>query len=57
MKCLPDGPAVAWSDACGLPTGGGQRLSKWRVYVALRWGGDERAAGAAIRRRARQVAA
>lgn len=49
VKCSPDGWAVAWSDACGLPPGRGQRLTKWRVYVWLHHGGDEAAAAACIR--------
>jgi hypothetical protein len=49
IKCIPDGPAVVWSDACGLPTGEG--LSKWEVVVELHFGGDSSAAGRVIRRR------
>lgn len=56
IKCLPDGPAVAWSDSCGLPVGRGQRLNKWRVFVALHFGGDEVAAARAIRTAARGTA-
>lgn len=56
IKAIPDGPAVAWSDSCGLPTGAGQRLSKWRVLVALHFGGDEPGAASTIRRRAREMA-
>ena len=57
IKAIPDGPAVAWSDTCGLPTGAGQRLSKWRVLVALHAGGDEAAAAREIRARARKAVA
>lgn len=56
LKAFPDGPCVAWSNACGLPAGPGTRLSKWRVYVWLHWNGDESAAGRAIRDRAREMA-
>ncbi len=55
-KCLPDGPAVAWSDACGLPTGRGQRLSKWRVFCALHHP-NERPADVAQNLRRRQLEA
>lgn len=56
IKCVPDGPAVAWSDACGLPTGKGRRLNKWRVYIALHHAGDAAEAGRSIRLRSREVA-
>lgn len=55
-KCFPDGPAIAWSDACGLPVGRGQRLNKWRVAVHLHYRGDEQAAARDIRRGAREAA-
>lgn len=56
VKCIPDGPAVAWSDACGLPTGRDRRLTKWRVFVALHHNGDETVAGRTVRRMSRDVA-
>jgi hypothetical protein len=56
VKAIPDGPAVAWSDACGLPVGAGQRLSKWRAFAHLHHGGDESAAGRHVRELSRQVA-
>lgn len=56
IKCVPDGPAVAWSPPSGLPIGKGHRLSKWRVFVALHANGDERAAAREIRIRARKKA-
>lgn len=38
---------VNWSDAAGLPTGGGKQLTKARVYAELNHGGDmSKAAGA-----------
>jgi len=55
LKCVPDGPAVAWSDACGLPTGAGQRLNKWRIFVHLFHAGDEAAAARAVRLKSREV--
>jgi hypothetical protein len=55
IKCVPDGPCVAWSDACGLPTGKGQRLTKWRVYIALHHGGDEVGAARMLRQRSREL--
>lgn len=55
IACIPDGPAAAFSDACGLPTGRDQKLSKWRVYVALHHEGDEKAAARAVRRSAKGV--
>lgn len=56
IKCFPDGPAVVWSDTCGLPAGRGQKLNKWRVFCHLHGGGDETSTGREIRRRAREVA-
>ena len=35
IKAVPDGPCVAWSDACGLPVGKGQLLSKFRTFTYL----------------------
>ncbi len=35
---------VVLSDAAGLPTGGGQRLTRGRLFAHLHHGGDERAA-------------
>jgi hypothetical protein len=55
VKAIPDGPCVAWSDACGLPTGRGQKLSKWRVFVALHHGGDKAEAGRIVRSLARSA--
>ena len=55
LKCMPEGPAVAWSDAIGLPTGKGHRLNKWRVFVHLHHAGDEVAAARTVRRLSRQV--
>lgn len=40
---------VVWSEAAGLPTGAGQRLTKARVFAHLWHGGDERAAAADLR--------
>lgn len=54
IKCFPHA-AVAWSEACGLPTGRGQKLTKWRVLVALHYGGDEVAAARTIRARHREL--
>jgi hypothetical protein len=57
LKCLPDGPAVAWSDNCGLPVGRGQRLNKWRVYVALHHPGEtEGSVASQIRARSKELA-
>ena len=56
-KCFPDGPAVVWSDACGLPAGRGQRLNKWRVFVHLYFHGNESDAARSIRLASRSVAA
>lgn len=56
IKCLPEGPAVAWSDAIGLPTGKGQHLNKWRVFVHLYHRGDAHEAGRVVRRLSREVA-
>lgn len=56
VKCFPDGPAVAWSDACGLPVGRGQRLNKWRVFVHLHFAGNEHTAASTIRTHARNAA-
>lgn len=55
LKAWPDGVAINWSGASGLPVGVG--LSKWDVFVALHWAGDGKAAGRAIRNRARELAA
>lgn len=55
LKAFPDGPCVVWSDACGLPSGKGQRLSKWRVLVALHFRGDDRQAATDIRRWSRSA--
>lgn len=54
LKAIIDGPAVVWSDAVGLPTGVG--LTPWQVYCHVRHGGDQAAAGRAIRRRAVEMA-
>ncbi len=35
IKCVPDGPCVAWSPAAGLPVGKGQKLSKFRAWCHL----------------------
>lgn len=56
VKCFADGTAVAWSDACGLPAGKGQRLNKWKIYYLLHHDGDESGAARAIRLRAREMA-
>jgi hypothetical protein len=56
IKCFPHGPAVAWSDACGLPAGKGQRLNKWKVYVALHGDGDPEGTARAIRRLSKEAA-
>ena len=56
LKCFPDGPAIAWSDACGLPVGAGQKLNKWKVYYHLRHNGDEAGAARAIRLLAMEMA-
>ena len=54
-KCSPEGWAVAWSDASGLPAGAGHRLNKWRIYVALHYHGDEVGAARSIRARSKEV--
>lgn len=56
LVAIPDGPAVAFSDACGLPTGAGQKLTKFRVFAALHHNGDEEAAARAVRRSSRRPA-
>jgi len=56
LKCFPDGPAIAWSDACGLPVGKDQKLNKWKVYYLLRHDGDEAGAARAIRLLAMEMA-
>jgi hypothetical protein len=53
-KCSPDGWAINWSSASGLPVGPGRRLNKWRVFCHLRHGGDESAAGREIRELSRR---
>lgn len=55
IKCFTRGPAVVWSDRCGLPVGRGRRLNKWRVFVLLYAGGDEAEAARTIRRMAREM--
>lgn len=57
LVAIPDGPAVAFSDACGLPTGAGQKLTKFRVLAALHHAGDEGAAARAVRRSSKGVPA
>jgi len=56
-KCSPDGWAIVWSSAAGLPAGPGQRLNKWRIYCHLRHGGDESAAAKEIRELSRRCPA
>ena len=50
IKILKDNPhvAVVHSDACGLPTGAGQKLTKSRICAIWYHSGDERAAAAAM---------
>lgn len=56
LKAFPIGPAIAWSDACGLPPGKGQKLSKWRVFCDLHFPNDDPTDVArTIRRRAQEL--
>src|SRR5215211_7582345 len=50
VKILKDNPhvVVVHSDMCGLPTGGGQKLTMGRVCTIWHHNGDERAAATAM---------